>query len=262
MIAADLRVLADAGAVAAAAAREVAQVLAAAARAHGSASMALAGGRTPRGLYRCLALDHRDDIAWDRVHVYWGDERDVPHDDERSNYRMARESLLDHVPVRPECVHPMPAVPNEPGRAAAQYEHTLRSHFDTEWPTFDLVLLGLGGDGHTASLFPRSPALDEASRVAHRLETVACRASESDPLLNYAPVEPHGRLTLTLPVLTHSRSIFVVVSGSSKADALRCALADGPDRGCPASLLRTARSPVVWWADAQAAAKLGPWSAQ
>jgi len=247
VIAADLRVLADAGAVAAAAAREVAQVLAAAARAHGSASMALAGGRTPRGLYRCLALDHRDDIAWDRVHVYWGDERDVPHDDERSNYRMARESLLDHVPVRPECVHPMPAVPNEPGRAAAQYEHTLRSHFDTEWPTFDLVLLGLGGDGHTASLFPRSPALDEASRWV---------------VATTAPVEPHGRLTLTLPVLTHSRSIFVVVSGSSKADALRCALADGPDRGCPASLLRTARSPVVWWADAQAAAKLGPWSAQ
>ena len=162
MITADLRVVANAGAVATAAAREVAHVLATAAQEHGSASIALAGGRTPRGLYRCLALDHRDDTAWDRVHVYWGDERNVPHDDERSNYRMARECLLDHVPVRPECVHPMPTVLGEPSRAAAEYERTLRSQFDTDWPQFDLVLLGIGDDGHTASLFPRSPALDEA----------------------------------------------------------------------------------------------------
>ena len=247
MIAADLRVLADAGTVAAAAAREVAQVLAAAARAHGSASMALAGGSTPRGLYRGLALDHRNDIDWDRVHVYWGDERNVPHDDERSNYRMARESLLDHVPVHQERVHPMPTVLGEPSEAAAEYERTLRSHFDTEWPQFDLVLLGIGDDGHTASLFPRSPALDEASRWV---------------VATTAPVEPRGRLTLTLPALTHARAIFVVVAGSSKADALRCALADGPDPGCPASLIRTAHTPVVWWADAEAAANLGPRSAE
>ena len=243
MITADLRVVANAGAVATAAAREVAHVLATAAQEHGSASIALAGGRTPRGLYRCLALDHRDDTAWDRVHVYWGDERNVPHDDERSNYRMARECLLDHVPVRPECVHPMPTVLGEPSRAAAEYERTLRSQFDTDWPQFDLVLLGIGDDGHTASLFPRSPALDEASRWV---------------VATTAPVEPRGRLTLTLPALTHAMAIFVLVAGSSKADALVCALGDRPDPRCPASLLRTARAPVVWWADAQAAAHLGP----
>ncbi len=89
--AADLRVFADVGALATAAARDVAQLLTTAVREHGSASIALAGGRTPRGLYRCLALDHRHDTPWDRVHVYWSDERDVPHDDDRSNYRMARE---------------------------------------------------------------------------------------------------------------------------------------------------------------------------
>jgi 6-phosphogluconolactonase len=234
---------ADAGALAAAAAREVAQVLATAAREHGSASIALAGGRTPRGLYRCLALDHRHDTPWDRVHVYWSDERDVPHDDDRSNYRMVRESLLDHIPVRPEHVYPMPTVLGEPGQAAAEYERTLRLRFDAEWPRFDIVLLGIGDDGHTASLFPRSPALDEASRWV---------------VATTAPVEPRGRLTLTLPALTHAMAIFVVVSGSSKADALRSALGDRPDPGCPASLLRTAHTPVVWWADAQAAAHLGP----
>ena len=242
MIAADLRVFADVGALATAAARDVAQVLVTAARERGSAAIALAGGRTPRGLYRCLALDHRDDTPWDRVHVYWSDERDVPHDDDRSNYRMARESLLDHVAVRPERVHPMPTVLGEPGQTAAEYERTLRSRFDAEWPRFDLVLLGIGDDGHTASLFPRSPALDEASRWV---------------VATTAPVEPRGRLTLTLPALTHARAIFVVVAGSSKADALRCALGDRLDPDCPASLIRTGCAPVVWWADAQAAAHLG-----
>jgi 6-phosphogluconolactonase len=241
VIAADLRVFGDVGALADAAAREVAQVLATAAREHGSASMALAGGRTPRDLYQCLALDHRDDTPWSRVHVYWGDERNVPHDDDRSNYRMARESLLDHVPVRPEHVHPMPTTLGEPGQAAAAYERTLRVRFDAEWPRFDIALLGIGDDGHTASLFPRSPALDEASRW------VAATT---------APVEPRGRLTLTLPALTHAMALFVVVAGTSKADALRCALGDRPDPGCPASLIRTAYTPVVWWADAQAAAHL------
>ena len=243
MIAADLRVFADAGALATAAARAVAQLLATAVRERGSASIALAGGRTPSGLYRCLALDHRHDTPWDRVHVYWSDERDVPHDDARSNYRMACESLLDHVPVRPTHVHSMPTVLGEPGQAAAEYERTLRSRFDAEWPRFDVVLLGIGDDGHTASLFPRSPALDEASRW------VAATT---------APVEPRGRLTLTLPALTHAMVMFVVAAGSSKTDALRCALDDRPDPRCPASLLRAARAPAVWWADAQAAAHLGP----
>lgn len=241
--AADLRVFADAGALAAAAARAVAQLLTTAVRQHGSGSIALAGGRTPRGLYRCLALDHRDDTPWDRVHVYWGDERNVPHDDDRSNCRMARESLLEHVPVRPECVHPMPTAVREPGEAAAEYERILRSRFNSEWPRFDIVLLGMGDDGHTASLFPGSPALEEIRRWV---------------VATAAPVEPRSRLTLTIPALTHAAAIFVVVAGRSKADALRCALADRPDPRCPASLIRTAGARVVWWADTEAAAHVAP----
>ncbi|MBI4477359.1 MAG: 6-phosphogluconolactonase [Acidobacteria bacterium] len=243
MIAAELRVFADAGALAAAAAREVALLLTTAVRERGSASISLAGGRTPRDLHRCLAIDHQHDVPWDRVLFYWGDERDVPHEDDRSNYRMARESLLDHVPVRPEHVHPMPTGLGEPVEAAARYERTLRSRFDTEWPHFDLVLLGIGDDGHTASLFPESPALEETSRWV---------------VATTAPVEPRGRLSLTLPALVHAKTILVVVAGSSKADALRSALGDRPDPRCPASLLRTARAPVVWWADADAAAQVAP----
>ncbi|MCC7241516.1 MAG: 6-phosphogluconolactonase [Acidobacteria bacterium] len=243
MIAADLRVFADAGAVASAAAREVARVLGAAVRRHGSASMALAGGQTPRGLYRCLALDHRDDTLWDRVDVYWGDERDVLHDDHRSNYRMARESLLDHVAVRPERVHPMPMSPGDPDRTAAEYERTLRARFDGEWPRFDVVLLGIGDDGHTASLFPRSAALDETTRWV---------------VATTAPTEPRGRVSLALPALTHAAAIFVVDAGRSKAEALRCALITRPDPSCPASFIRTAHAPVLWWVDAEAAALLGP----
>lgn len=241
MIAADLRVFVDAGALATAAAREVANLLATAVRERGSASIALAGGRTPRALYRHLATDHPDDVPWDHVLFYWGDERDVPPDDERSNYRMARETLIDFLPVRPEQVYRMPTRLGTLEEAAAEYERTLRSRFDTDWPRFDLVLLGVGEDGHTASLFPRSPALEESSRWA---------------VAAIAPVEPRGRLTLTLPALTHATAIFMLAAGASKAAALRCALADRSDPRCPASLIRAA--PVVWWTDAAAAARVAP----
>lgn len=234
---------ADAGAVAIAAARDLAEALGTAVRAHGSASIALAGGHTPRRLYECLAVDYHDGIPWDRLDVYWGDERNVPHADERSNYRMACESLLDHVDVRPERVHPMPTSLGDPGQTAAEYERTLRLRFDGQWPDFDIVLLGIGDDGYTASLFPRSPALDETTRWV-----VAATA----------PVEPRGRVTLTLPALTQAAAIFVVVAGRSKAEALRCALVDRPDPGCPASLIRTAHSAVVWWVDVEAATLFGP----
>jgi 6-phosphogluconolactonase len=240
VIAADLRVFGDAAALAVAAAHDVAEALTTAVRANGGASIALAGGRTPRALYRCLAVDHRRDTPWKDVHVYWGDERQVSHEDERSNYRMARESLLDHVPVHPRAVHPMPTLLGDPSQAAADYERTLRTRFDSEWPRFDVVLLGIGEDGHTASLFPESPALEETARWV---------------VPAIAPTEPHGRLTLTLPALTHAVSVFVVVAGASKAGAVRCALGDRPNPRCPASLIRTAPR-IVWWADAQAVAHL------
>jgi 6-phosphogluconolactonase len=238
---ADVRVCRDTRALAAAAASHIAEVLAAGVEEHGAASIALSGGRTPEELYRRLAL--RDEVPWDRVDVYWGDERGVPHDDPRSNYRMARECLLDHVPVRRERVHAMPTHLPSLERGASEYERLLRERFAGEWPRFDLVLLGIGEDGHTASLFPHAPALEEARRWV-----VAASA----------PVEPRGRLTLTLPALTHARTISVLAAGPSKADALRRALEGPPDPDCPASLIRASRAPIVWWADSGSASSLQP----
>ncbi len=172
---------------------------------NGSFSLALAGGNTPRTLYRLLSSQFRDRIPWTKVQVFWGDERYVPLDDPRSNYRMARESLLDAVPCPAENVHPMPTELRDPDVAARDYEKTLRGYFSKDWPRFDLVLLGIGEEGHTASLFPGSPALEETRRGV-----VAVKA----------PVEPPQRLTLTLPALTHAANVYFLVSGSNKAQAL------------------------------------------
>lgn len=176
-------------------------------------TLALAGGSTPRGLYRQLAGPHRTQIPWEQVHLFWGDERYVPPDDPASNYRMAREALLDDVPVPPANVHPMPTTPDRPEKAAAQYEATLRNAFPGE-TTFDLVLLGLGDDGHTASLFPED---DRATATDDTLPWV--RAVEAPPRYDV-----RIRLTLTLPVINRARQVFFLVAGAAKHDALRAVL--------------------------------------
>jgi 6-phosphogluconolactonase len=238
---ADVRVFDTADSLAETMAQEIAELLVEAVRRRGSASIALAGGQTPRSVYRHLAARHGEDVPWQQVHFYWGDERLVAPDDERSNHRMARESLLDALPVRPDRVYPMPSG-IAPDRAAAEYEKTLRARFATEGPDFDLVLLGVGEDGHTASLFPHSAVLRESSRwVAAAM----------------APVDPRHRLTLTLPALTHAETIFMLAVGASKAEAIRRALQGDASDECPASLLRTARARLVWWLDAAAAGSLG-----
>jgi 6-phosphogluconolactonase len=203
--------------------------------------LALAGGSTPRVLYRVLAADYRHEIPWEQVHVFWGDERYVPHDDAHSNYRMARETLLDHVPIPAKNIHPMPTDYVEPGDAARAYHRILQNYFSPPWPRFNIILLGLGADGHTASLFPGSPALDEREGWVVAAE---------------GPAEPRQRLTLTLPVLTHSDQVYFLVAGTDKAEVLRRALANAPDsRNCPAAGVRLGRASVVWCADC-AAAKL------
>ncbi len=208
-------------------------------------SLALAGGSTPRTLYRVLARDCRDTIPWTRVHLFWGDERYVPRDDPRSNYRLVRETLLDGVAIPPEQVHPIPTDFPTPDEAALAYERTLRAHFPDTPPRFDLILLGMGADGHTASLFPHSPAVEERTRLV-----VAVRA----------PVEPAVRLTLTLPVLNAAVSVFFLVTGEEKAEMLRSVLSEPPDAVArPASAIRPADGTLVWWAD-EAAARLVPTS--
>jgi 6-phosphogluconolactonase len=204
-------------------------------------SVALAGGNTPRRLYATLAAPpFRQRVPWERVHVFWGDERCVPPDHPASNYRMARETLLDHVPL-PACnVH---RVRGElgPEAAAQEYAGELRAFFGTRWPAFDLILLGMGNDGHTASLFPASEALQEATRPV-----VGVTAHYQD--------RPARRVTLTPPALNAARQVMFLVSGAGKAETLRAVLA-GPyqPHTLPAQIVRPSDGHLLWLVDAAAA---------
>ena len=208
-------------------------------------SLALSGGSTPRPLHRALATKYRDAIDWNRVHVFWGDDRVVPPDDADSNYRMARETLLDHVPIPDENVHPIPSDAGSPEEAAAQYEQTLKAFFgDGGPPQFDLMIMGMGPDGHTASLFPGVPALQEKERWAAGVE---------------APqhIGPHvPRVTLTLPVINHSKQLFYLVAGESKQEPLKAVLNGEPGAGAYPTSQVHARQGLVWFLDQDVAAPL------
>lgn len=195
----------------------------------GSASLALAGGSTPRPVYRRLA--EAPEPPWSRLRIFFGDERRVPADDPAGNYRMAREALLDRVPLPPDAVHRMRGEARDPAREARRYEGLLPAHLD-------LLLLGIGEDGHTASLFPRSSALGEARRRVLPVE---------------APVEPRGRYTVTPPVIAAARRVVVLAAGSAKAAAVARALEGSWEpAACPAQLARAGE----WLLDREAAAGL------
>jgi 6-phosphogluconolactonase len=236
----DVRVFADVNELSLRVAEATVRTINESVQTNGNFSLVLSGGSTPRTLYRLLSSQFRDQIPWRKVHVFWGDERYVPLDDPHSNYRMARETLLDTVPCPPGNVHPMPAELSDPDTAARDYEETLRNYFSRDWPRFDLVLLGIGEEGHTASLFPGSPALEETKRWV-----VAVKV----------PAEPPRRLTLTLPALSHAANVYFLVTGSNKAQALHNILNRPPDpKNYPASGVRLARGTVIWWVDREAAA--------
>jgi 6-phosphogluconolactonase len=210
-------------------------------RGAGRCSLVLSGGNTPRTLYGLLASEFRDQIPWAHVHVFWGDERYVGLDDPDSNYRMAKETLLDHVPCPAGNVHPMPTHFPSADAAARDYENTLRNYFSTDWPHFDLSLLGLGEEGHTASLFPGSSALGELARWVVAVET---------------PADPPLRLTLTLPAITRAAHTYVLVAGSRKATALQHVLTGVPDPTTyPAAGVRLTEGTLIWWVDRGAAAQ-------
>jgi 6-phosphogluconolactonase len=204
----------------------------------GRFSIALAGGHTPAKLYALWAEKYKTETPWDRVHLFFGDERFVPEDDLLSNYRMARETLISQVPIPKENVHPM--LTNFPSaeKAAEAYEVELQKYFG-ESPSFDVQLLGLGVEGHTASLFPGSPALDEQRRWV---------------LAVTVPAEPPQRLTLTPVVLNQGLNTFFLVAGENKREilaALRGEPQDVPSK-YPAGRIRPARG-VVWYLDQAAA---------
>lgn len=200
----------------------------------GHFAVALAGGSTPKATYEVLARDHAGDVDWPNVHVFFGDERTVPPDHEDSNYRMARESLLERVPVGSVYRMRGELPPNE---AAASYEDELEEFFG-EAPAIDLVMLGIGDDGHTASLFPETPALGVTDRLV---------------VANPVPKLDTTRLTLTAPVLSAARAVIFLVAGEGKAEALREILeGDADPRRYPAKLVRPPGGPT-WFVDRPAA---------
>ncbi len=209
----------------------------------GHFAVALSGGSTPRGLYRLLAAaPWRDRIDWGRCHFFWGDERLVPPDHPDSNFRLAREALLAPLSIPPDRIHRVPVEVGSPETVALAYEGELRRFFAPEpmleGPRFDLVLLGLGSDGHTASLFPGKSALEESRRWV-----VATPPGRLPP--------PVDRVTLTLPALNAARAVAFLVAGADKAPTLRRVLAGDPD--LPAARVRPARGSLHWFVDRAAA---------
>ncbi len=211
--------------------------------ASGRFSVALAGGSTPKRVYELLASDDfKHQIDWTHVHIFFGDERSVPPDHHDSNYRMAREALLAHIMLPLENVHRMvgegDAVSN-----ARLYEDELHEFFDeADWPRFDLVMLGMGDDGHTASLFPGSRALAE---------------EQAWVVANWVEKFNTFRLTLTAPAINHAAHIMFIVTGAGKADRLPEILtgARDPER-LPSQLIKPVNGTLEWFTDKAAAANL------
>lgn len=236
-------VVPNAQALAREAARRFAGLACEAAERRGRFCAALSGGTTPGALYRLLAEEpHRSLLPWTQVHFFWADERCVSIDHPASNFRLAYETLIAQVPIPEENVHRVHA---ELGaeEAAQCYDRELRRFFDGPQPRLDLVLLGLGRDGHTASLFPGSAALEEKERLA-----VATSAQYD--------ARPAERVTLTLPVLNAAELVLFLVSGREKAEIVQAVLSDGDGR-LPARRIRPASGQVTWVVDAAAASLVG-----
>jgi len=234
-----LRVFDDLESMSEAAASEVAELIEAST---GPFSIALSGGSTPLRLYELLAAGSTS-IDWEKVHIFWGDERFVPADSPESNFGNVRSALIEKIDIPDENIHRIPVDAATAVEAAEMYEKELREYFgiiENGYPTFDLILLGLGDDGHTASIFPGDPVIEEQERWA-----AAVKAG--------AGIEPSERITLTLPVLNAARNIFFLVSGESKADALHDILFMGrmAAEQYPGAMISPGGS-LTWYVDSSA----------
>jgi 6-phosphogluconolactonase len=241
---AKVEIFADLEAMSRAAARLFARACAESKSSKREFTVALSGGSTPRSLYLLLGSGYyMRALDWRRVHIFWADERCVPPDHEQSNFKLASDTFLSRVAIPPENVHRIKG--EEPAeQAASRYEDALRTFFGASvMPAFDLILLGMGEDGHTASLFPGSPALAEKKRVA------VAAVAKQPPQVN--------RVTLTLPILNNGHRIVFLVSGSAKARILQEILTGTETkRNYPAGLVESANGELTWFIDKAAAAFL------
>jgi len=211
----------------------------------GRFSIALSGGSTPRNLYTLIAANASTSLPWTKIFFFWGDERHVPPTDPESNFRMAEETLLSKVPVPASNIFRVPTENSDATAVAEAYEQTLQKFFAPppgKFPRFDLILLGMGPDGHTASLFPETAALQEKSRFV---------------VANWVEKLKTSRITLTLPVLNASRRVAFLVSGADKASVLREVLeGNAPGEKYPSKLVRPSDGKLIWFVDRAAASEL------
>jgi 6-phosphogluconolactonase len=229
----------------AAAAEEVVRIAKEAISESGRFALALSGGSTPKSLYNLLATNAKNEMPWDRTYFFWSDERHVPPDNPESNYRMADETMLSKVPVAKANVLRIEAENPDASAAALAYEQALQKFFAIEpgqVPKFDLILLGLGPDGHTASLFPGTAALQEKSRLV---------------VSNWVAKFNTDRLTFTLPLLNAAHNVMFLVSGTDKATALQAVLeGDALGEQYPAKLVKPTDGKLIWLIDRAAASGL------
>ncbi len=206
-------------------------------------TITLSGGSTPKKLYKLLASgNYKNRIDWSRMHFFWGDERFVPFDDEKNNAKMAFDELLDHVPVNKEYIHVMETTGLEPEESADKYEKMLHDYFDNEVNTFDLVILGLGNDAHTLSLFPGYEIVTENKKWVSAL---------------YLEKQDMHRITLTAAVVNRASRVAFLVSGGDKAAALYHVLASEHEPYLyPAQIIQPFNSELYWFYDEAAAADL------
>jgi 6-phosphogluconolactonase len=217
-----------------AAAEEVIRTASEAIAERGRFTIALSGGSTPRNLYTLIAANASTTLPWDQMFFFWGDERHVPPDSPDSNYRMAKEALLSKVPIPAANIFPIPAENPDASETAETYEQTLQKFFAVapgEFPRFDLILLGMGPDGHTASLFPETAALQEKSRLV---------------VANWVEKLGSSRITFTLPLLNAARCVAFLVSGADKA----------PAEKYPSRLVQPRDGKLIWFVDRAAASGL------
>jgi 6-phosphogluconolactonase len=204
---------------------------------------AISGGSTPKRLYTLLgSKPYRHEVDWQHVHLFWADERCVPKEDEASNFKMASDTLLSRVALPDKNIHRIKGE-EAPDKAARDYEEEIKRFFgESESPGFDLIILGMGEDGHTASLFPGSKSLEETVRLAIPV---------------YLEEPKKNRITLTLPVLNSADQILFLVAGASKAGVASEVLANGEKKKrLPAGMIRPVHGNVIWLIDREAAAKL------